>query len=62
MKVLCECNSFDCNESIDLSLEENKKVHSDCKNIIIANSCPFGADPTDVFVKKGNGYSVYKEA
>jgi len=61
MKVLCECNSFDCDGVITLSLEENMKIHTTPKQLIIVDGCSKGPDPTDTLVEKKDGYSIYKE-
>ena len=62
LKVLCECNSFSCNKSITLSLEENLEIHTvDTNQIIIIDGCDTEPEQTDEFVEKKNGYSLYRE-
>lgn len=60
IRVLCECNSFDCKWVIDLSYEENLKAHQNGSMIII-NGCSQGPDPTDILVEKKDKYSIYRE-
>lgn len=61
IRVLCECNSFDCDKIINLSLEENLEIHIVANQIIIIDGCSIGPDSTDEFVEKKDGYSLYKE-
>ena len=60
MKALCECDSFNCNKIIILSLEENREAHREGKLIII-DGCNKGPNPTDVFIEKKDGYTIYRE-
>lgn len=60
MNILCECNSFNCKETIDIPFEELEKIKAS-GNIIIAKGCSYGADPTDILINKEIGYSIYKE-
>ena len=61
MKLLCECNSFDCQKAIDVSLEEAKKIQAIPNSVLIVDGCPMGPDPLDIFVRRETGYSIYKE-
>ena len=60
IKVLCECNSWTCDKSITLPLEQCTKDREG-GNIIIVSDCEAGPDPTDVLVEEKDGYSIYKE-
>jgi hypothetical protein len=60
MKVLCECNSFDCKWAIDLSYEENLEAHKN-GGVIIINGCSKGPDSTDILVEEKDKYSIYRE-
>lgn len=61
MEVFCECNSFDCGFVITLPYEENMKIHTTPKQLIIVDGCPKGPEPTDTLVEKKDGYSIYRE-
>ena len=60
MKVLCECDSYNCDKVITLSFEENTESHKDGK-IIIIDGCKNGPNPNDVFIEKKDGYTLYRE-
>ena len=60
MKILCECNSFTCRMTIDMSLEEGLEAHKN-GNLVIIDGCPNGPDPTDELIEKKDGYSIYRE-
>jgi hypothetical protein len=46
--------------AIDLSYEEGLTAHQN-GGIIIVNGCSIGPEPTDEFVEKKDGYSIYRE-
>lgn len=58
-KILCECNSFTCNEAIERPLAE--LIESQNAGVLIANSCVNGPDPTDILVAEKTEYKIYKE-
>lgn len=60
MRVLCKCESFDCDKVIVLSFEENMEAHKDGRLIIIDGCCK-GPNPTDVFIEEKDGYTIYRE-
>lgn len=63
MIIFCECNSFDCDKTIDIPLNELDAIRDkDLRSIIIVNGCPRGAEPTDVLISHKEGYSVYRES
>jgi len=47
MRVMCECNSFDCKFVITLSYEKNMKIHTTPRQLIIVDGCSKGPDATD---------------
>ena len=59
MKVLCECDSFECDACINLPMDEalRAKIRSD--TVVIVDGCVRGPEPTDTLLKKCNGYSIY---
>lgn len=62
MKILCECNSRDCREVIDLPTNVLMAIKTGTPDqVIIVDGCPTGPEPTDVLVSKEPGYSIYKE-
>ena len=61
MKLLCECNSFDCGKAIDVPLEEAKKIKAIPNSVIIVDGCQNGADILDIFVRRESGYTIYKD-
>ncbi len=61
MTVLCECSSFDCDESIELLLEEAQVSKADNDLVIIVSSCKYGPDKTDILVEAKNGYAIYRD-
>lgn len=60
MKMLCECNSFDCRKTIDLSTEEAQRAEG-LHRVLIVDGCPTGPEPTDTLVSKESGYTIYTE-
>ena len=60
MKVLCECNSFNCSKVISLSIEEAQRAEG-LKRVIIIDGCETGPESTDTLVSKEKGYSIYRE-
>ncbi len=51
MKVLCECDSFNCGMAITLSYEENLQAHKN-GGIVIVHGCSTGPNPTDILVEE----------
>lgn len=58
MKMLCECMSYECRKSIDLSVKDAEEAHLDGR-IIIVDGCTTGAESTDVLIEKKQGYSIF---
>lgn len=61
MELLCECNGFDCQKTIDIPFEKAKEIKRIPSSIIIVDGCSTGSDASDTFVKKELGYSIYIE-
>jgi len=65
MKILCECNSFNCKKTIDVPFKEALEIRrmslSFQHRIIIVEGCPHGAELTDTLISKKCGYSIYQE-
>ena len=61
MNVLCECSGITCRQAITLSYEENLKAHEN-GSLIIIDGCATEPDPTDIFIEKKDGYSIYRES
>ena len=60
IRILCECLSFDCNETIEMTVEEALSIMSrDRKSVIITSECPHGPEPTDKLMEVKDGYSLY---
>ena len=60
MKWLCECGSYHCTESIELTVEDAVEIlHREL--IAIADGCPHGAEATDELVEEREGYKLYRE-
>lgn len=59
MVLLCECNAASCRKTIDVPLEEAKRITAPYNSVIIVDGCR--PEPTDVLVSKESGYSMYKE-
>jgi len=60
MKILCECNSFDCRMTTDMSYEESIKAHKN-GGIIIVDGCPNGPEDNDELIKVKEMYQIYRE-
>ena len=56
IKILCECGSVECNEHIMMNPCDYKTGY-----VYISNTCPFGAEETDIFIENRNGYVIYSE-
>ncbi len=64
MIFLCECDNFNCLESINLSIKEAKGkglLAAGGNKIMIMDNCLTGPEKTDTFVSKENGYTIYQE-
>ena len=62
MKLVCECNSFDCNEQIEISAEETSLfMRQNPRPVVISNDCKTGPDSTDVLLEEKATYKLYKE-
>ena len=55
----CECNHW-CGWVAEVDYKEALENRRN-GYVLIVEGCPFGAEPTDVFVEKRNGYSVYHD-
>lgn len=58
MNLLCECNSFSCSRSVEVSLAEAQAVLASGL-IVILKSCPNGPETGDVLVEERSTYSLY---
>lgn len=58
-EYLCECNSFECRKTINMTPADEMGRARD--TFAIANDCTVGPDPTDVLVEKREGFSWYRE-
>ena len=61
VSFLCECNSFDCSESIQLPVAAALDI-SQHGYVVIVDGCQTAPDATVTLVEKRAGYSLYKEA
>ncbi|KKM07622.1 hypothetical protein LCGC14_1732080 [marine sediment metagenome] len=61
MKIFCECMSFDCKKTVEMSEKEATEFRSLRNTVIIVDGCNIGPEPTDTFLQKKNGYTVYIE-
>ena len=60
MLVSCECNSFECNETVEVHFKDYLRW-SDYGWVIISKNCPKGPEPSDVLVEEHGYYSLYQE-
>ena len=60
IKLLCECDSFGCPKTVEVPVSEAVGLMIG-RHVIIVDGCQKGANPTDVFVRKGFGYTLYEE-
>lgn len=61
MQVLCECDSFNCNLAIEISVADMQEIKSDPSKLIISGICPTGPEPTDELVEDRGTYKIYRE-
>jgi len=59
MIVFCECNSLDCGEIIDASIEELQKDRKG-NQVVLSGSCKRGPETTDTLIAIRDGYRVYQ--
>lgn len=60
--IMCECDSTSCNKQLVLPVEEALKVlQGAIGKVVIVDGCHTGPEPTDIFIEKKSGYSLYKE-
>lgn len=55
----CECDSFKCSKYV-LATEEEMLIALHRDTIVIIDGCEYGPRPTDVFLEKREGYTIYK--
>lgn len=61
MKLICECNRPGCVKVVSVTSEVAQKIQAVPGQIIIVDGCTRGPEDTDTFVRRGRGYTVYKE-
>jgi len=59
--MLCECNSYYCGKTVNVSIGTAQRIKSN-DHIIIVEGCETGPEKTDIFVSKEDGYSVYRDS
>ncbi len=59
MKTFCECNSFNCNKTIDIPINERKR-HMQKGVVVILDGC--SPEPTDIIIETHltEGYRLVK--
>lgn len=59
MKILCECNSRKCNETVDI--DDDLHISLRRRNlIVISHKCLRGPEKDDTLVEEKEGYSIYQ--
>lgn len=61
MRLLCECNSERCDETIDLDVEEAARLRKR-GSVVISNGCAHGPEPTDRLIERRAIYAIYAES
>jgi hypothetical protein len=61
MKLLCECNSSNCTQTIDMTPEEATRKERNGW-VVIADDCPRGPEPDDTLVSMCDemNYKLYE--
>lgn len=58
---LCECDNFDCDKKVKISMSEMAARIQYRDLYIIVDGCNIGPGPNDELVSNGNGYKTYRE-
>lgn len=59
--LVCECDGFECNKTIELPLDRAEEIQRMRNLFVIAKGCPTGPKATDKLVEKCDGYSLYAD-